>query len=52
MISILNYTKLRICDLKELTVRDFVKGLLKFAKVINTKDDTIDIIKDIATKIF
>ena len=52
LISILNYSKLRICDLKELTVRDFVKGLLKFAKVINAKDNTIDIIKDIATKIF
>ena len=52
LISILNYAKLRICDLKELTVRDFVSGLLKFAKVINAKDDTINIIKDIATKIF
>lgn len=52
LISILNYAKLRICDLKELTVRDFVNGLLKFAKVINAKDDTINIIKDIAAKIF
>lgn len=52
LISILNYAKLRICDLKELTVRDFVNGLLKFAKVTNAKDDTINIIKDIATKIF
>ena len=52
LISILNYAKLRICDLKELTVRDFVNGLLKFAKVINAKDDTVNIIKDIANKIF
>lgn len=48
----LNYAKLCICDLKELTVRDFVNGLLKFAKVINAKDDTVNIIKDIANKIF
>lgn len=52
LISILNYAKLRICDLKTLTVRDFVDGLLKFAKVINAKDDTINIIKDILSKVF
>lgn len=52
MISILHYAKLRIRDLKTLTIRDFVDGLLKFAKVINAKDDTINIIKDIASKIF
>lgn len=52
LISILHYAKLRISDLKTLTIRDFVDGLLKFAKVINAKDDTINVIKDIATKIF
>lgn len=52
LISILHYAKLRICDLKTLTVRDFVDGLLKFAKTINAKDDTINIVKDIARKIF
>lgn len=52
LISILHYAKLRICDLKTLTIRDFVDGLLKFAKIINAKDDTIKIIKDIASKIF
>jgi len=45
-------TRLRICDLKTLTIRDFVDGLLKFAKVVNAKDDTINIVKDIASKIF
>lgn len=52
LISILHYAKLRICDLKSLTIRDFVDGLLTFAKVINAKDDTVNIIKDIANKIF
>lgn len=52
LISILHYAKLRICDLKTLTIRDFVDGLLKFAKVINAKDDTISIIKDITRRIF
>lgn len=52
LISILHYAKLRISDLKTLTVRTFVDGLLQFAKVINANDDTIDIIKDIAGKIF
>ena len=52
LISILHYAKLRICDLKTLTIREFVDGLLKFAKVINAKDDTINTIKDIASKIF
>ena len=52
MISILNYAKLRISDLKTVTVRDFVDGLLKFSKLINAKDDTINIVKEIATKIF
>lgn len=52
LISILHYAKLRICDLKTLTIRDFVSGLLKFARVINVKDNTIKEIKDIASKIF
>ena len=52
LISILNYAKLRISDLKTVTVRDFVDGLLKFSKLINAKDDTINIVKEIATKIF
>ena len=52
LISILHYAKLRISDLKKLTISDFTTGLLKFAKAINAKDETIDIIKDIASKIF
>lgn len=52
LISILHYAKLRISDLKTLTIRDFVDGLLKFAKIINAKDDTINVIKDITSKIF
>ena len=52
LISILNYARLRISDLKNITVRDFVDGLLKFSKIINAKDDTIDVIKDIASQIF
>ena len=52
LISILHYAKLRICDLKTLTIRDFVSGLLKFARIINAKDNTIKEIKDIASKIF
>lgn len=52
LISILHYAKLRISDLKKLTVRTFVDGLLQFAKVINANDDTIEIIKDIAGNIF
>lgn len=52
LISILHYAKLRIADLKALTIRDFVSGLLQFAKVINANDDTVEIIKDIAGKIF
>lgn len=52
LISILNYAKLRIADLKTVTVRDFVSGLLNFAKVINAKDDTINEIKQIAQRIF
>lgn len=52
LISILNYAKLRICDLKTLKIRNFIDGLLKFAKAINAKDDTVNIIKNIANKIF
>ncbi len=52
LISILNYAKLRISDLKTVTVRDFVDGLLKFSKVINAKNGTISVIKDIASQIF
>lgn len=52
LISILHYAKLRISDLKTLTIRDFVDGLLKLAKVINAKNDTINVIKDISNKIF
>lgn len=52
LISILDYAKLRIADLKSITVRDFVDGLLKFAKVINAKDHTINEIKCIAQHIF
>lgn len=52
LISILSYAKLRICDLKTLTVREFVNGLLSFAKIINAKDDTINTIKSISSEIF
>lgn len=52
LISILNYAKLRISDLKTVTVRDFVDGLLKFSKIINAKDDTIRVLKEIASQIF
>lgn len=52
LISILNYAKLRIFDLKVISVRDFVDGLLKFSKAINAKDTTINIIKEIANTIF
>lgn len=52
LISILNYARLRISDLKTVTVRDFVDGLMKFSKIINAKDDTIGIIKEIARQIF
>lgn len=52
LISILNYAKLRISDLKAITIHDFVDGLLKFSKIINAKDETINIIKDIASQIF
>lgn len=52
LISILNYAKLRISDFKTVTVRDFVDGLLKFSKIINAKDDTIEEIKAIASQIF
>lgn len=52
LISILNYAKLRISDLKTITVRDFVDGLLKFSKIINAKNDTVVVIKEIAAHIF
>lgn len=52
LISILNYVKLRIVDLKTITIRQFVDGLLVFAKAINAKDDTIDAVKEIAKQIF
>lgn len=52
LISILHYAKLRIADLKTLTIHDFVTGLLQFAKIINAKDETVRIVKDIASKIF
>ena len=52
LISILNYAKLRISELRSVTLRDFVDGLLKFSKAINAKDDTIIAIKEIATQIF
>ena len=52
LISILNYAKMRISDLKTVTVREFVDGLLKFSKAINAKDDTINTIKEIANLIF
>lgn len=52
LISILNYAKMRISDLKTITVREFVDGLLKFSKAINAKDDTINTIKGIANLVF
>ncbi len=52
LISILNYARLRICDMKSVTIRDFVNGMLKFAKAINANDGTVATIKDIAARIF
>lgn len=52
LISILNYAKMRISDLKVITLREFVEGLLKFSKIINAKDSTIDTIKLISKEIF
>lgn len=52
LISILNYAKLRIADLKSLTINEFVDGLLQFARAINAKDSTINEIKKIAKTIF
>lgn len=52
LISILNYAKLRISDLKIVTVRDFVDGLLRFSKIINAKENTIEVVKEIASQIF
>ena len=52
LISILNYAKLRISELRNVTLRDFVDGLLRFSKAINAKDDTIIVIKEIASQIF
>ena len=52
LISILNYAKLRIYELRNVTLRDFVDGLLRFSKAINAKDDTIIAIKEIASQIF
>lgn len=52
LISILNYARLRISDLKSVTVRDFVAGLLNFSKIINANDNTINTIKLIANQIF
>ena len=52
LISILSYAKMRIADLKVVTIREFVEGLLKFSKLTNAKDDTINIIKTISSQIF
>lgn len=52
LISILDYAKMRISDLKTIKIRDFVDGLLAFSKIINAKDNTIDAIKKISTQIF
>lgn len=52
LISILNYAKLRISDMRSITVKEFVNGLLRFSKLINAKDDTLNVIKDIAANIF
>lgn len=52
LISILHYSKLRIADLKTISIRDFVNGLLSFSKAINAKTETIDVIKRIANEIF
>lgn len=52
LISILNYAKMRVSELKEVTVGNFIEGLLKFSKVINAKDDTISVIKEISRKLY
>lgn len=38
--------------MKSITVKEFVDGLLNFSKLINAKDDTLTVIKDIAANIF
>lgn len=38
--------------MKNITVKEFVDGLLKFSKLINTKEETLIVIKDIAANIF
>lgn len=45
VISILDYAKLRLLSFGNLTLGDFVNELLKQAKAINAKDETIDWIK-------
>ena len=52
LISILNYAKMRISDLKTISVREFVDGLLKFSKAINAKESTVSIIKKLSSEIF
>ena len=51
LISILHYSKLRISEIKSITVHDFVDGMLKFARLINAKEDTVSTVKQIASKI-
>lgn len=52
LISILHYAKLRLADLKTLTLEDFLTGILAFARAINAAESTVDIIKSIASKIY
>lgn len=52
LIGILSYAKLRIADLKTVTLREFVDGLLVFAKALNATNSTVGDIKAVASQIF
>lgn len=52
LVSILNYAKMRISDLKNVSIRDFVDGILKFSKAINAREETVKTVKQIAEHIF
>lgn len=51
LISVLHYSKLRIGSMQPLSIREFVDGMLKFAKTVNAKSDTVTTIKDITRRI-
>ena len=51
LISILHFSKLRIGSMQPLSLREFIDGMLKFAKTINAKTDTISTIKGLMLRI-